>query len=154
VVSSTLHPGGRSSRPRDSVSVGVAVRDEAVRGVVLGLLRLHRVPVLGVGTKSSRVEVGAPTRGTSLLVGYIASPEDAEYFDTTLREAGEPAAIALVPREVSRPVIERLEKRGTEILRLPTAAETFAQVVRSRLAILAGSVAEGAGGSSGKKVET
>ena len=65
-----------------------------------------------------------------------------------------PAAIALVPREVSRPVIERLEKRGTEILRLPTAAETFAQVVRSRLAILAGSVAEGAGGSSGKKVET
>ena len=120
--------------PRSSLPViGVAVRDPNIREVLLALIRLNRMPVRGLGTMASHVEVGPPDPADALLVGYIASDEDAEYFDEALRQTGNLPSVALVPRGTSPRLVERVASKAAKIVSLPVGAQTIADAIRAQL---------------------
>jgi hypothetical protein len=120
----------RTSR---AVVVGVVIRDPNVHEIILALLRLNRMPEGGPASRTARVEVGAATPGTPLLVGYISSAEDAEYFQAALHDAGDPPSAALVPRTTGPRLIERVERMVTKVVLLPDDAQVIAEAIREQL---------------------
>jgi hypothetical protein len=129
-----MQPERLPPTPPPAVAIGIAVRDPNVREVLLGLLRLNRMRVRGVAAPLPQIDVGPPTAGTSLLVGFISSAEDAVYFLASLREAGNPPSIVLVPPDVDARIVEQFDQRTTRVLRLPDDAQSIADAIRAQLA--------------------
>jgi hypothetical protein len=123
----------------DAVAVGVAVRDPNIRDVLLGLLRLSRMRAQGMGAPSVsgapslQIEVGSLTREADLLVGYISSPEDAQYFDAALRNAGNPPSVVLVTPTADARLVEKIVLSGSKVVHLPDDAQAIADAIRSQL---------------------
>ena len=122
------------SHPSSTVAVGVAVRDPNIREVLLALIRLNRMRVRGIGSPPPEIEIGPPATGVSLLVGYISSPADADYFDTALREDGDPPSVALVPRDADPRLVRSVERRATRVVRVPDQGQTIVEAIRAQLA--------------------
>lgn len=130
----TKTPGAEPSRSSDAVAVGVAVRDPSVEEVLLALLRLNRMQVQELGRPLHQIEVGPPVGRIAVLVGYVSSAEDAEYFDGMLRKMGDPPSMALIHRDTDPAVVKRVKKRATRVVRLPEQAQVIADAIRDQLA--------------------
>jgi hypothetical protein len=123
----------------NAVAVGVAVRDPNVREVLLGLLRLNRMRARGVGAPVvagiplPQIEVGAPSSDASLLVGYVASPADAEFFRVALHSAGDPPSVILIPPDADPHLVEQVEQMASKVVRLPDGAQAIANAIRAQL---------------------
>jgi hypothetical protein len=128
-------PHGGSAEPPSPSSpvVGVAVRDPNIREVILGLIRLNRMQVRGLRTKAPQVDVGPPDAADALLVGYIATDEDADYFEEALRQTGGLPSVALVPRDTNSRLTERVARTVTKVVSLPEGAQTIANTIRAQL---------------------
>jgi hypothetical protein len=112
--------------------VTVAVRDPIVHEIVLALIRLNRMQGRSLGTQDPRKETPPGGTGPSILVGYIASPADAEHFDSAMRQVGGPPFVALVPHDVDPQLLNTIEKKVTKVIRLPEDARTIAGAIREQ----------------------
>jgi|GEM_PF-3744873 hypothetical protein len=126
--------------PHGTHAIGVAVRDAPIRDVLLALLRLNRMSVRGVG---AQVAPGSPRLGTdpgpsglglALLIGYITSADDAEYFYKMLRYVGGAPSLVLIPAAVDPKLVKSVELRGTTVVKLPLEAGLIADAIRTQLA--------------------
>jgi hypothetical protein len=126
------------SRSTKAVAVGLAVRDPNVQEILLALIRLNRMRVQALGIPPLEVEIAPPGAETSLLVGYIASDEDAEYFEDALRRAGNLPSVVLVPRDTEARLLQKVTQRLTKVVKLPEGAQAIANAIRDELVATAG----------------
>jgi hypothetical protein len=118
--------------PPDVAEVTVAVRDPIVHEIILALVRLNRMQGRSLGPQDPREDGPPSAAGPSILVGYISSAADAEYFELAMRQAGHPPFVALVPHDVDPKLLEAIEKKVTKVIRLPDNAQTIADAIRSQ----------------------
>jgi hypothetical protein len=121
----------QSSVPPGVAEVTVAVRDPIVHEIVLALIRLNKMQGRSISPQEETSQTGS---GPSILVGYISSLADVEYFDLAMRQAGHPPFVALVPHDVNPQLLEAIEKKVTKIIRLPEDARTIADAIRGQWA--------------------
>jgi hypothetical protein len=120
--------------PHSVAEVTVAVRDPIVHEIILALIRLNRMQVRSLGPPDPREKAPPSAGGSSILVGYISSTADAEYFESAMRQAGHPPFVALVPHDVDPKLLESIEQRVTKVIRLPEDARTIAEAIRGQWA--------------------
>jgi hypothetical protein len=121
-----------ASVPPGVAEVTVAVRDPILHEIVLALIRLNRMQGRSLGLPAPREENPPNASGSSILVGYISSTADYEYFDLAMRQTGHPPFVALVPHDVDPQLLEAIEKKVTKVIRLPENAEAIADGIRGQ----------------------
>jgi hypothetical protein len=124
--------GKRQSTSPASVAVSVATRDPSMNAILLTLFRLNRIPAMGHGLLNAAAAGGLKSSATGIMVGYVVSLEDAEFFHTAVQEAGNPPSVALIPRDASPAVFTMVGAWATSIVRLPEDSQVIADAVRAQ----------------------
>jgi hypothetical protein len=124
-----------TSTPPTVAEVTVAVRDPVVHEIVLALIRLNRMQGRSLGVPDPRgASPPSAAADSSILVGYISSTADYEYFDLAMRQTGHPPFVALVPHDIDPQLLDAVEKKVTKVIRLPENAGAIADSIRGQWA--------------------